>query len=158
VLIIENNLCNNYYNIFLSSTCRDFLYKWTSSHRHQEEKTNSQGEQRNKQKLRETQKNPNHILSNKEVVAPCSSFKIKKQSNPSLWRNRDLSLARHCPLSLSSTAHHFPPQPTDIPSLTRTAPPTAIPHLLHSSPSLAISLATTLQQQHQKLTWQRCKL
>jgi len=32
VLVIEDNLCNNYCNISLNRTCRDFLYKWTSSH------------------------------------------------------------------------------------------------------------------------------
>jgi len=34
VLVIEDNLCNNYCNISLNRMCRDFLYKWTSSYMH----------------------------------------------------------------------------------------------------------------------------
>jgi len=40
VLVIEDNLCNNYCNISLNRTCRDFLYKWTSSHMHKGGKKN----------------------------------------------------------------------------------------------------------------------
>ena len=32
MLVIVDNLCNNYCNIFLNSTCRDFLYKRTPGH------------------------------------------------------------------------------------------------------------------------------
>ena len=36
MLVIEDNLYNNYCNISLNNTCRDFLYKKTSSHNKRE--------------------------------------------------------------------------------------------------------------------------
>jgi len=43
VLVIEDNLCNNYCNISLNSTCRDFLYMWTFSHMQREGKNIHRG-------------------------------------------------------------------------------------------------------------------
>jgi hypothetical protein len=38
VLVIVDNLCNNYCNISLNNTCRDFLYKRTPGHVEKREK------------------------------------------------------------------------------------------------------------------------
>jgi hypothetical protein len=101
VLVIEDNLCNNYCNISLNRTYRDFLYKWTFSYIHREEKNIQEGGNFSEKKGK--QKNPNPILSSKEAVATLSSFFFKKMSShptPLKKGNRDHSLERELPLHL----------------------------------------------------------
>jgi hypothetical protein len=123
VLVIEDNLCNNCCNISLNSTYRDFLYKWTSSNIQGARQTKIEGN---------TKKNTTPILSCKEVVAPCSSFKIKKWSSPSLWRNQG-SLFGHTlsPLPLINS-------PPFSPSANRSSlsHPNNLTHWNSSSPAL----------------------
>ena len=117
MLVIEDNLCNNYCNISLNNTYRDFLYKWTSSHI-QKRRVERQ------EKLRENTKNPNPILSSKEAIATLSSFLffIKKTSNHptpfkkkteiTLFNDNGLSISpSHRPSKrgplLTSKSHHI---------------------------------------------------
>ena len=78
MLVIEDNLCNNYCNISLNSTCTDFLYKWTSSHINGEKKI-----QKGVQFFRKEEKN----TKKPKPVSSSSSgrslpLKRKKQSRP----------------------------------------------------------------------------
>jgi len=94
VLVIEDNLCNNYCNISLNSTCTDFLYKWTSSHINGEKKI-----QKGVQFFRKEEKN----TKKPKPVSSSSSgrslpLKRKKQSRPPCfwfslpWTSRSLPL------------------------------------------------------------------
>jgi len=130
VLVIEDNLYNNYCNISLNKTCRDFLYKWTSSTGKKAEKGQIFFKERNL--VQPPKKNLNLIFSpsRNQAIAPsplmfflglqsfpqlsssppsaptCTTFPFQLNTNS---RSSFPTKRQPAPLSLSTTAVTAPP-------------------------------------------------
>ena len=115
VLVIEDNLCNNYCNISLNSTHKDFLYKWTSSHNKKKRGENLEESNFKTKKLGHPQ-NPKPISFKPADCTP-SFEKTKKKS--------------HHPRKPSS----FSFQPTKLLYTLFSLPPTSKPQQPHIFPT-----------------------
>jgi len=132
--------------ISLNSTCRDFLYKWTSNHNNRGEKNIDKGvifwkERKHKEK-------PKPILSRKETVAPPPSHLFKNEaSTPLILKRKQRSLSGHTlsPSALINT-NLFPSLESApflvylLLSLSATRQPPHTPFSCHSPISLSTDL------------------